>query len=166
MPIRWNEVDWSQSMLKANGDTRCEGCDGSGIRWPAMPGCLIPGIDPTGQGLRIDFGGGQHLEEIVGVECADHACRSGASLQRLLLAEQTDHQAANGAQVRRSMAVLLTRGVLVEAHRWRSACRRSPRARPESRGTETPRTGCGRASRTRGEPGHAPAPRPGGPGTS
>ncbi len=32
------------------------------------------------QGLRIDFSGGQHFEEVVGIECADHAFRSGAPL--------------------------------------------------------------------------------------
>src|ERR1700753_2333077 len=39
------------------------------------------------QGLRIDFGGGQHLEEIVDIERTGHAFSFGAPLQRLLLAE-------------------------------------------------------------------------------
>src|SRR5512135_1845090 len=34
------------------------------------------------QGLRIDFSGGQHFEEIVSIECADHAFCFGAALQR------------------------------------------------------------------------------------
>jgi hypothetical protein len=25
----------------------CEGCDGSGVRWPAEPGCHIPGLDES-----------------------------------------------------------------------------------------------------------------------
>src|SRR3954467_624375 len=78
------------------------------------PARAISRTDP--QGLRIDFSGGQHLEEIVGIECADHALRLGTSLQRLLLAEQADDQAADGAQIRRAMAILLASGVLVEAH--------------------------------------------------
>src|SRR4051794_20334249 len=65
-----------------------------------------------GHGLRIDFGGGQHLEEVVGIERADHAFRPGAAPQRRLLAEQADDQAADGAQVRRAVAVLLAGGVL------------------------------------------------------
>jgi hypothetical protein len=68
------------------------------------------------QGLRIDFSGGQHFEEIVAIECADHAFRSGAALQGLLPAEQADDQATNGAEVRRAMAVLLAGGVFVEGH--------------------------------------------------
>src|SRR4051794_40919981 len=68
------------------------------------------------QGLRIDFGGGQHLEEILRIESAGHAFRLRAALQRLLLAEQADDQAADGAEVGRAVTVLLASGVLVEAH--------------------------------------------------
>ncbi len=68
------------------------------------------------QGSRTDFSGGRHSEEIVGIECADHAFHLGAAPRRLLLAEQADDPAAYGARVRRAMTVLLSSGVLVEAH--------------------------------------------------
>ena len=51
-----------------------------------------PAFRPDRQGLRIDFSGGQHLEEILSIECAGHAFCLGAALQRLLLAEQADDQ--------------------------------------------------------------------------
>src|SRR5687768_3058025 len=78
----------------------------------------FPSVSPAGRfhGLRTDFSGGQHFEQVVGIECADHAFRLRAALQRLLLAEQADDQAANGAEVRRAIAVLLAGAVLVEAH--------------------------------------------------
>ncbi len=41
---------------------------------------IISGDRVSKQGLRIDFSGGQHFEEVVGIECADHAFRSGAPL--------------------------------------------------------------------------------------
>ena len=41
-------INISENDLEPDTDkSDCEGCDGTGIRWPAQPLCLVPGIEGT-----------------------------------------------------------------------------------------------------------------------